>query len=111
MVRQRLKSIMTLDYDTCYICGVRPAVHIHHIFNKADKKASEKYGLVVPVCVFCHTGSNEAIHNYEYNNLRLKARAQRVFESIESRDKFIEVFGRDYIEKLIDFEDRLHKVW
>lgn len=47
------KSIMTDEYFTCYVCG-RPATDYHHCMHGADKKLSEKYGLMVPLCRECH---------------------------------------------------------
>ena len=46
-------SIMTDDMDACYVCGKR-ADEIHHVMHGPDKKLSEKYGLMVPLCRGCH---------------------------------------------------------
>ena len=46
-------SIMTDDFHSCYVCGLQ-ATDIHHVMHGADKKLSETYGLMVPLCRRCH---------------------------------------------------------
>ena len=50
-----LKSILTDDFEHCYVSGRTP-VAIHHIFNKYNKKRSEEYGFLVPLHPDYHTG-------------------------------------------------------
>ena len=68
-------SIMTDDFVTCYWCGKR-ADEIHHIRHGADKKLSEKYGLMVPLCRECH---NKVHHVGGELDLMLKQEADRAF--------------------------------
>ena len=90
---------MTDDLDRCYICQSRKWLEIHHIFGGANRKNSDKYGLVVPLCHYCHNEPPFGVHFNEERRLALQAKAQRVFESIEDHKKFIKIFGpRDYIE-------------
>lgn len=78
-------SIMTDDFETCYICG-RPAAEIHHVLHGADKKLSEKYGLMVPLCRSCH----ERVHHVGgLYDKELKQDAQRAY--------LRQVFGRCYL--------------
>lgn len=66
---------MTDDYYTCYVCGGR-ADEMHHVMHGADKKKSEMYGLMVPLCRSCH---NKVHHvDGEYDRM-LKVDAQRAF--------------------------------
>ena len=44
---QRYKSVMQKDTDCCMICGSTRMLEWHHIFGAANKKNSEKYGLMV----------------------------------------------------------------
>lgn len=68
-------SIMTDDMESCYICGLR-AEEIHHCMHGPDKKLSEQYGLMVPLCRRCH----EKVHHVggDYDR-ELKQDAQRAF--------------------------------
>lgn len=80
-----IKSIMTDDYDHCFVCGL-PATDYHHCFHGADKKLSEETGCMVPLCRKCH----ERVHHVggEYDRL-LKVEAQRAY--------LREVFGKCYL--------------
>ena len=57
---KKFKSIITQDLEHCYLCGA-PEPQIHHIFNGANKKKSEKYGLIIPLCMYHHTG-DDGVH-------------------------------------------------
>lgn len=78
-------SIMTDDFEVCYLCG-RRAAEMHHILHGADKKLSEELGLMVPLCRACH----ERVHHVggEYDRI-LKESAQRAYLQ--------KVFGRCYL--------------
>ena len=78
-------SIMTDDMGSCYVCGAR-ADEIHHVMHGPDKKLSEKYGLMVPLCRKCH----DRVHHVGGDLDRLlKQDAQRRF--------LIKTFGRCYL--------------
>lgn len=51
---RKVKSIITDDFEHCYLCG-RPAECVHHMLPGAKRKASDRLGLVVPLCNDCHT--------------------------------------------------------
>jgi hypothetical protein len=68
-------SIMTDDYEHCYVCGDR-ACDWHHIFHGPDKKLSEDLGCMVPLCRHCHA----LVHHVggEFDR-KLKEDAQREY--------------------------------
>ena len=70
-----IKSIITDDYESCYVCG-RPAVDYHHVMHGPDKKLSEIHGLMVPLCRGCHSKVHH--HGGELDRI-LKQDAQRAF--------------------------------
>ena len=76
---------MTDEYECCYMCGA-PASEWHHVLHGADKKLSEEYGLMVPLCRNCHN----RVHHVggEYDHI-LKENAQRIFLQ--------KVFGKCYL--------------
>ena len=79
------------------MCG-SPYVQIHHcIYGVANRKLSDKYGLIVPLCQEHHTGDTGVHKNRDFD-LHLKKLAQEKFNSVYGADKsFIEVFGKNYL--------------
>ena len=91
-------SVIVKNMDRCYACG-NPHVHIHHVFfGTANRKLSDKYGYVVPLCPRHHNMSMDGVHfNKTFDNT-LKWAAQRHFEANHgTRDEFIKIFGRSYL--------------
>ena len=68
-------SIMTDDYESCFVCG-RRASEWHHCLHGADRKMSERDGLMVPLCRDCH---NKVHHVGGELDLILKQNAQRAY--------------------------------
>lgn len=83
----------------CYVCGRTYNLHSHHIFQGINRKASERNGMKVWLCLMHHTGSNEAVHNNKELDLHLKRIAQGYYEEhIGTREDFMSEFGRNYLE-------------
>lgn len=76
---------MTHNYERCYVCG-KAASDWHHVMHGADKKKSEIYGLMVPLCRECH---NKVHHVGGELDLKLKQDADRAF--------LIKQLGRCYL--------------
>lgn len=87
-----MESILTDDMSHCYICG-SPREQIHHCMNGANRKKSEKYGLIIPICHECHT----KLHDKDDNMLRMRKIAQRKFEQVHSRGLWMIEFGKNYL--------------
>ena len=92
-----------LQYEKrCYICGIAPeyGLEAHHIFSGANRKKSEKYGLKIWLC---HNHHNENIPNDPGIHFNPKVmdfvqrKAQRKFEEIYGHNKWMEIFGRNYL--------------
>lgn len=93
-----MKSIMTLTFDRCYICGRRDLpLETHHVFHGPRRKSADFYKLVVPLCPQCHRGT-EGIHGRDGAELDkwLKRRGQLAFETYYSDKNFLEIFGKNY---------------
>lgn len=98
-----MKSIMQPDKTHCFLCGMNASVEpldLHHVFNKADKKKSEKYGLMVYLHHRkCHIFGKESVHQNAGVNNAVKAAAQR--KAMQhygwSIDDFIKIFGKNYL--------------
>ena len=66
---------------------------------RIQRKYSEQYGLTVYLCPECHRNSEVSVHKNREVNRTLKRIGQRAFESkCGSRDKFIKIFGKNYLE-------------
>lgn len=88
------KSIMTDDWEHCFLCG-REAQQIHHVFNKHDKKRSEKFGLLVPLCMECHLKVHD--EPSQETNRELKQLGQTYFEREYGEQYWWDEFGRSYL--------------
>lgn len=91
-----IKSIITDDFEHCYFCG-RQKQHTHHIMNASNKKKSEKYGLMIPVCFMCHDKIHEKIKDKTLNMKFVKKLGQRKFEQIYSRELWMQEFEKNYL--------------
>ena len=98
-----MKSILQDDTTHCFLCGMNSNLEpldLHHVFNKSEKKKSEKYGLLVYLHHSkCHIFGKNSVHqNNELNN-KLKAIAQR--KAMErygwTVDEFRAIFGKNYL--------------
>ena len=100
------KSIMHDKYDgTCYLCMLlnrdyqrRTSLQEHHVmFGNKHKKLAEHYGLKVYLCLQHHTAGPEAVHNNHQNAELLQKKAQEVFEKKHGHEKWMGVFGQNFL--------------
>ena len=83
----------------CYICGRTRWIEHHHVYGGANRKLSEKYGLVVPLCHRCHNEPPDGVH-HNYENMK---RLQQTVQSIAmeyygwDEDDFRKIFGRSFL--------------
>ena len=92
-----MKSVIQLDYNNCYMCGATVGLEEHHIFTSSNRKKSEKYGYKVRLCSNHHRGSPDGIHHNRKFDLLLRRIAQEYFEETNTRQEFINLFGRNYL--------------
>lgn len=92
------KSIMS-NIKECFICGSIQDLDKHHcIGGTANRRLSEKDGLWVYLCRRHHTMSNEAVHQNEEQNRKLKQKAQEKWEeTYGSREQFIQRYGKSWL--------------
>lgn len=84
--------------QVCYLCGRLVYLERHHLFFGANRKPSENYGLWVWLCPDCHRTGKQAVHKDYETNLRLKQAGQQAFERTHTREEFMRIFGRNYLE-------------
>ena len=90
------KSILSNERE-CYVCHTPLNLHKHHIFPSANRKNSEKYGCWVYLCAWHHNMSNVGVHFNRLLDVELKREAQERFEELHSHEKFMEVFGKNWL--------------
>jgi hypothetical protein len=89
---------------TCFLCGCNGSVYghrieRHHIFGAANRKLSEKYGLVVDLCHACHNEPPYGAHHNAEAMLYLHQYGQKkaMQENNWTIEQFVEVFGKNYL--------------
>lgn len=81
----------------CWFCGSCRDIQMHHIFGAANRKKSDLWGYVVPLCRPCHLDNPLGVHCNQERNLMLKRWAQADFEETHTREEFRSVFGKSYL--------------
>lgn len=84
-------SLITNDWEHCYICGAYPS-DVHHCLHGSYRKLADKYHLVVPLCHICHTN----LHDHGFKDKYLQQIAQVSFEEHYSNKEFMKLFGRNF---------------
>ena len=93
-----MKSIIQKDYDSCFLCGTHYWLEEHHIFGgNPNRKKSEKYGLKVMLCHFCHNEAPFGVHFNQERMLKLHQIGQRAFEEKYPDKDFLKEVGRNYL--------------
>jgi len=93
-----MKSIIQKE-KRCIVCHNSNIEEHHVFFGTANRKLSEKYGLKVYLCSEHHRGTR-GVHGNQGKELDtyLKQLAQSRFEEKGTREKFIQIFGKNYLE-------------
>lgn len=92
------ESIVIDDMTVCMFCG-RPREAIHHIFGGPNRRKSDRFGLIVPLCNAHHNMTNESVHFDKDMRRRVQILGQIAFESKYSHEKFMREFGKNYIRE------------
>lgn len=92
------KSIIS-EEKRCYICHSRSWIEIHHVFGGPDRKTSEEYGLVVPLCHYCHNEPPKGVHFNKEIRRKLQGDVQRIAMEYYgwSVEDFRDRFGKNYL--------------
>lgn len=101
------KSIMQdKSGGECYLCNMLLGIDTpaacreeHHVMHgTANRKLSEHYGLKVYLCPHHHRNGPQAAHRCRQTDILLKQAAQRAFERKYGPEKWMEVFGKNYLD-------------
>lgn len=94
------KSILQADKESCFICGSHQWLEEHHVFGgNGNRKLSEKYGLKVYLCHYCHNEPPLGVHHNNVTRQHLQRKAQqKAMEHYQwTVDKFRSIFGKSYL--------------
>lgn len=106
--RKKHKPSILHDKDgTCYLCmkldndySQKRHLQEHHIFNgNPNRSISEAEGFKVYLCLEHHTVGPAAVHNNHENMRILQQDAQREYEKTHTREEFMGMIGRNYLEE------------
>lgn len=96
--RGRKVKIKLQHEKECLVCK-SPYVEDHHVFfGRGKRQLSEKYGLKVWLCYRHHRDSKAGVHFNKTLDTKIKQMAQREFEAEYTREQFIQIFGRNYLD-------------
>lgn len=104
--KKHKQSILHSKDGTCYLCiklngdyRQHRVTHEHHIYDgKPNRAISEAEGLKVYLCLSHHLDGPEAVHNNSKNMRLLQQDGQRAYEQNHTREEFMELVGRNYLE-------------
>ena len=93
-----MKSIIQKE-KKCFICDTTNWLEVHHIFEGANRKLSEKYGLKVWLCHYDHNEPPNGVHHNKERMLELKQIGQKAFMKYYNKtaDEFRQIFGKSYV--------------
>ena len=89
--------------NTCWLCGANGCadpLDKHHIFGGANRKKSDRMGLVVYLCHNrCHIFGKNAVHQNKETMLKLHKYGQQkaMLENDWNTARFIAEFGKNYL--------------
>lgn len=81
----------------CFFCGSQRWLECHHIFGGANRGRSEKYGLKVWLCHYCHNEPPRGVHHNRMNAEKLYVIGQKAFMQKYPEKDFVQEFGRNFL--------------
>lgn len=94
------KSILSgNDKGVCFLCGKWIATENHHIFEGGNRKKSDKDGLTVFLCHYCHNESPNGVHFNREFDIHLKQIGQKAWMDYYGKtvEDFIREYGKNYL--------------
>lgn len=88
-------SVFSNDTERCYLCGSTYKLTWHEIYSGKNRQNSMKNGLCLRLCLNCHSKEQE---DSQFNDYWHKQGQLYWEENIGSREEFIKVFRRNYLE-------------
>lgn len=95
------RSIVQKDTSRCFICHSNIWLEWHHVFGGALRDKSDRLGLVVRLCHYCHNEPTDGVHQNREVRRKLQAFAQKkaMQEYGWDVERFIKEFYKNYLEE------------
>ena len=95
------RSIVQKDTERCFLCHSTGWLEWHHVFGGALRDKSDRLGLVVRLCHYCHNEPPRGVHQNREIRRRVQAFAQKkaMQEYGWSVEDFIKEFYKNYLEE------------
>lgn len=88
-------SVFSDDTEKCYLCDSTYKLTWHEIYAGRNRQNSMRYGLCLRLCLNCHSNNQ---NNAVFNDYWHKQGQLYWEEFIGTREDFVEVFKRNYLE-------------
>ena len=83
----------------CIITGATEGLHKHHLyFGRPGRRISEENGFWCWLRWDWHNGAKYGVHSDRLLDLSFKMACQKKFEETHSREEFMELIGKNYLE-------------
>jgi hypothetical protein len=94
-----MKSIIQKNPHHCFMCGSHRWLEWHHIWGGALRDKSDRLGLVVRLCRYCHNEPPNGVHQNRERRQKLQAFAQEKAMEHYGWDveRFIKEFYKNYL--------------
>lgn len=104
--QQHKASILQVKDGRCYLCmklknnyRIHNMVHEHHVYGGPNRSISESEGFKVYLCPEHHLNGPAAVHNNIEHMRLIQEDCQRVYEEDHTRQQFMDLIGRNYLEE------------
>ena len=84
---------MISEEKKCFLCGSRNNLQKHHCHHGIRRKAADRFDLCVWLCAHCH----QLLHDKGLHDRDLQMVAQKHFEMKYGHEKWMEIFGKNYL--------------
>ena len=92
------KSILQSEKE-CFFCRATVGLEEHHIYFGRNRKVSDENGFTVWLCPKHHRTCDVSVHREHVVDLLLKRLCQAIYEQEHSREDFMKLIGRNYLEE------------
>ena len=98
-----MDSIIQKNPSKCFICGSRHWLEWHHIFGGALRSKSERLGIKVRLCHYCHNEPPNGVHHNKEIRQKLQSFAQK--KAMYHYGWSVEDFRREFYKNYIKEDD------
>ena len=94
-----MDSIIQKDTSRCFICHSRQWLEWHHVFGGALRSKSERLGIKVRLCHYCHNEPPKGVHQNKEIRHKLQEFSQKKAMAYYGWDT--EAFRREFYKSYI----------